>query len=109
LGGAKMFEFMYATCEHTVTYSFVDSALCNVWFSEVLDLQSVIEEINDDGHAGPPRVPKYQGWLELVNAFVQKWGEKFLPPDVKISVNDVEGNIGVPVTVWEDSPDNYRV
>jgi len=103
-----MYNFLYTTGEHMVTYSFVNSALCDVWFSGVRDIKSLIKDIDDDGHAGLPRVPKYRRWLALVNAFVQEWGEKLLPPDIKRSVNEVEAGIGEPATIWEDPPENYR-
>ena len=97
---AIMVVFSYVSDEYALNIEFPDFATGGAWHCDVDGLRSLIEEINDDGHAGAPRVPKYRKWLELVNVFVQKWGERLLPRDIKEAVNSVERGIGKPLTVW---------
>jgi hypothetical protein len=95
-----MVVFSYVVDAYTLNVDFPDVATWQTWFGEVDGLKRLIAGINDDGHAGAPRVPKYRQWLELVDCFVQKWGERLLPRDIKEAVNGVERGIGKPLTVW---------
>jgi len=40
-----------------------------------------------------------------VNSFVVLWGVDRTPNDIRRAVNDVEDNIGLPLTVWDDRRD----
>lgn len=73
----------------------------------MMNIKYFIAAINDDGNAGPARVPRYHQWLSFVYAFVQRNGQALLPPDIKFAVNDVEDHIGVQRTLWEDPPENH--
>jgi hypothetical protein len=95
-----MFVVSYVVDEYSLTIEFPDAAAGEAWHCDVDGLKSLIADINDDGHAGAPRVPKYRQWLELVKVFVHKWGEPLLPRDIKEAVNELERSIGQPLTVW---------
>jgi hypothetical protein len=95
-----MVVFSYVVDAYSLDIDFPDVVTGGFWHGDVTGLKNLIEDINNDGHAGAPRVPKYRKWLELVNVFVQKWGERLLPRDIKEAVNSVERGIGKPLTVW---------
>jgi len=99
---------VFITCmtgqpEDEVVYAFATSEDYGDWSFGVSTIKCRILSINNDGNAGAPRVPHYRTWLALVDAFVLMWGVDLVPLDIRRAVNDVEGNIGVPLTVWDDS------
>ena len=99
-----VYQLAYTTGEETVTYTFPYAELSTIWMTEVQAIKWSIEDINDDGHAGALRIPKYRGWLANVSAFIERWGERLLPSDIKLGVNSVERGLNMPETVWETPP-----
>jgi len=97
-----LITYMTGQPEDEVVYSFATSEDYGVRSHGVSAIKGRIFSINNDRNAGAARVPKYQTWLAIVDAFVLLWGVDLVRPDIRRSVNDVEVNIGVPVTVWED-------
>jgi hypothetical protein len=95
-----MGDFTYTVDGKSV--SFPDLETYDTWRLEAGGLRDVIADINYAVRPGKARVPKYREWLELVHGFVQTWGERLVPRDIKRAVNSVEGGIGVPLTVWEE-------
>jgi len=94
--------YMTGQPEDEAVYSFATSEAYGDWSFGVSTIKGCIQSINNDGHAEAPRVPHYRAWLALVNAFVLLWGVDLVPNDIRRAVNDVEGNIGLPLTVWDD-------
>jgi len=97
--------YMTGLPQDEAVYSFASSDEYGEWSLGVGDIKSRIRAINNDGRAGPPRVRHYKRWLVIVNAFVALWGVDRTPNDIRRAVNDVEDNIGVPLTVWDDRRD----
>jgi len=86
--------------EDEAVYVFATAADGAEWNFSVGDIKSSIYAINDDGKAGPPRVPHYRRWLATVRTFIAHWGVDLVPNDIRRSVNDVERNLELPLTVW---------
>lgn len=99
---------LYASGQWAIQLSFTSPAHHWQWAAEVQEIKDRIALINNDGDPGAPRVPRYNAWILYVKNFVRRYGgEGLLPPDIKHAMNDVEINIGVQVTVWEDPPENH--
>jgi len=88
--------------EDEAVYTFASSDSYGEWSLGVGDIKRRIYSINNDGRAGAPRVPHCRRWLAIVSAFVVVWGVDRVPNDIRRAVNDVEGNLGLPLTVWDD-------
>ena len=99
-------NFMYTSGIWMKAYRFLNLAVQVRWVGHVGRIKAEIEDINNDGNAGAPRVPKYHFWLLSVYDFIEEWGEAHLPPDIKHAVNDVQENLGLPAHVWADPPAN---
>jgi len=98
-----MISILYTTGqpEDEAVYVFATAADGAEWNFSVGDIKSIIYSINDDGKAGPPRVPHYRRWLATVRTFIAYWGVDLVPNDIRRSVNDVERNLELPLTVWD--------
>ena len=90
--------YQSGTWVHHLT--FTSAVAYTAWMAGVMAIKGAIEEINNDGGAGEPRVNKYRRWLASIRTFGFRWG-KVIPGDVKAAANDVEMNIGVHVTNWD--------
>ena len=77
-------------------YFFDNEDQLNNWKSRVAAILESIDMIEDQDNA----VELVQGVLNQVNSFVAAQGEDMLPPDIKISVNILEGKHGLPQTHW---------
>ena len=88
-------------------YTFASAQEYNNWVSATRIIEDHISAINADGNPGSPRVARYREWLESVRRFIRTHGEAMVPPDMQWAVNDVEGGVGVPLTVWQDPPENH--
>jgi len=93
--------YMTGQPEDEAVYTFATTAAGEEWNFSVGDLKSVIYHINNDGNAGPPRVPHYRRWLSTVRNFIVYWGVDLVPNDIRRAVNDVEKNLDLPLTVWD--------
>jgi len=38
--------------------------------------------------------------LPKVATFIEKWGKEMVPEDIRVAVTDIEGNVGVAITIW---------
>jgi len=97
--------YMTGQPEDEAEYTFASTDAYEEWSFSVGDIKSRIYHINNDGRAGAPRVPHYRRWLAIVNTFVVLWGVDRVPNDIRRAVNDVEGNLGLSLTVWDDRRD----
>ena len=87
--------YQSGTWVHHLT--FTTAVAYTAWIAGVMAIKAAIEEINNDGGA---TVNKYRRWLASIRIFGFRWG-KVIPGDVKAAANDVEMNIGVHVTNWD--------
>ena len=39
-------------------------------------------------------------FLPNVRNFIERWGALMVPQDIRSAVNDIEQNVGVPLTIW---------
>jgi len=98
-----MISILYSTGqpEDEAVYAFATAADGEEWNFSVGDIKSIIYSINNDGKAGPPRVPHYRRWLSTVRTFIVYWGVDLVPNDIRRAVNSVEENLDLPLTVWD--------
>ena len=101
------YSALYVGGEYAMMVSYPNQRVYQQWLAEVRGIKDRNDAINNDGQAGAARVPKYNAWLVLVKQFIDRWGEAFLPPDIKHAVNSVERGIEIGVTVWQDPPENH--
>ena len=95
-----MVTILYVSDPWVVHYNF-DAAQGHAnWWADVTRIKDEIRAINNDGDAAN-RAPSHRRWLARITQFVAQHGEGYLPPDVKVAVNDVQRNIGEDVTVWQ--------
>ena len=102
-------NFLYISGPWQQMFTFPSQDQRDAWMASISELKRAIAAINNDGNAGPPRVPRYQQWLGETQMFVDQWGENYLAPDIKHAINGVEDGIGNQQTVWQDPPENYLV
>lgn len=97
------FQFLYVTGGGfpDTTFYFQDRAQASDWMKDTTEVKRSIALINDnEGRNRNPDEAAYMPWLELVRTYKTKWGKQFVPPDVRVAVNDVEKNLGLEETTW---------
>ena len=104
-----VYNVAYLSGQWAITLPFTSQQRYHLWDEGVRNIKERIETINNDDNTDAARVPLYKAWLVMVESFVRRWTEAFLPPDIKHAVNSVENGIGVQRTVWVDPPDNHLV
>lgn len=67
------------------------------WQASVMNIKHSIADLDP---AGGDEL--FHRWLAQVGNHINEWGKEYVPADVRNAVNDVERNINVPVTNWED-------
>lgn len=100
---ARPYHVDYSSGRWSVRYEFASESVYVVWGAFVEAMKEFIASINADGNP-TARLPKYRHWLGQCHAFIEDWGEDMLPPDIKWAMNEVERDIGAPVTQWTNPP-----
>jgi len=88
-----MVSVVYLSGQAVVTYYFDSQEEASDWNAAVLNIKLQIAAIGDDGAAGPPRVPKYRRWLQIVDQFRNRFGNNKVPPDIQVAYDSVVANI----------------
>ena len=71
-------NFLYISGPWQQMFTFPSQDQRDAWMASISELKRAIAAINNDGNAGPPRVPRYQQWLGETQMFVDQWGENYL-------------------------------
>jgi hypothetical protein len=85
------------------TYTFATHEMGKEWTKEVQGIKRAIEDINGSIVEDTPKITSddwYMGWLMDVKNFRTRWGDNYVPIDIRSSVNSVEEGVGVPGTAW---------
>ena len=84
----------------------------HAWNREVHEIKDEIEAINNACIAGTTtqdqQKPNYIAWVQRVKRFVNSFGEKHVPNDIKYALNDTERGVGLQVTQWQHPFDPTR-
>ena len=64
------------------------------WEAGVMAIKNHSSSITNDG--------EYPAWFDRVNSFRQRWGDRMLPVDIKIACHDIQDNLSLPRTVFEE-------
>ena len=100
---------IYRSGSYTIAYDFDTYEQYSLWACDVKSIEDEAANIADNGDPeAPAHMARCREWLDHVTAFQNRFGgESLVPPDIKWTVNDVEQDIGAPVTQWTDPPQNH--
>ena len=84
---------------HPDNYYFENERLAQLWNIEINQIKNLMHNINNNDNVD--RSPWIEAWLNHVADFTNRWGHSHLPIDIRVVVNQIEGDLGRAVTVWE--------
>ena len=109
----NMYTALYVRKPWVSSNKFKDEKHYRQWRNDILTIKNHLLAINKhrvDGIKAPYKklpVKSSLEWLFKVNLFIEKWGEHFVPPDIKAAVNKIEQRESQKITEWKRPPDDY--
>lgn len=98
-----VYRELYLVDGAIATYNFVNHEQAMSWTTGTSNLKFGREHI-DELHSPKARNRAFHRWLADAERFRLEWGDIMVPMDIQFAVNDIQQNLGLQPTQYNNTP-----